>query len=178
MIKLLRDTPESRNGLLKWYEAAGRPKVLVEVGAASGESAEIFLEANPDILLFSVDPYAGLGSNNSYAKDEGYEAFMNGPGKRPNVFQIRLTSLEAAKLFPTGFANAVYLDAMHDYANVTADWRAWLPVICWNGCIGGHDYFNKFPGVQAAVDELTMKRAQIFEDHSWLFPIKHLERTP
>ena len=85
-----------------------------------------------------------------------------------NIKKIKLNSKEASDIFGKESVDFVYLDAMHDYDNVKADIKTWLPKIVNDGWIGGHDYHQSWPGVIEAVDEKFGKPDYLFEDTSWL----------
>jgi len=53
---------------------------------------------------------------------------------------LRLTSLEAAQIFPDEYFDMVYIDANHSYAAVSEDIKAWLPKVKIGKILGGHDY--------------------------------------
>ena len=65
---------------------------------------------------------------------------------------IRLSSVEASKLYKDGSLDFVFIDAMHTYDGVTADITAWMPKIRKGGVLAGHDY--DWPEVKRAVDDI------------------------
>jgi len=70
---------------------------------------------------------------------------------------LRLSSLEAAKIFWPGFFDMVYIDANHTYEWVLDDIKAWSPLVRKGGIIAGHDYdpnsVRAKSQVKKAVDE-------------------------
>jgi len=66
---------------------------------------------------------------------------------------LRLTSLEAAKIFWPEFFDMVYIDANHGYQFVVNDIKAWLPLIKKGGIIAGHDYDPTHPRAKSEVKE-------------------------
>ena len=75
---------------------------------------------------------------------------------------MRLTSLEAAKLFPDGSLCCVYIDADHTFDSVTEDIKAWLPKVRSGGVLCGHDYSGGWQPVVDAVDKYFIPRADKF----------------
>ena len=159
------------DGLIAWYAAAGRPAVMAEIGSAYGESATVWLECNPALRLYCVDPWtcgSGGGVNERYG-ELAFKEFMEQHGSRGNVTVIRAMSVAAADLFEPGELDAVYIDAVHRYTYVRDDIAAWLPKLKPGGYIGGHDYAPRFDGCMRAVDEqFGTGTVQTFEDTSWL----------
>ena len=66
---------------------------------------------------------------------------------------LRLTSVEASRLFSPGSLDFVYIDADHKYSSVVEDIDHWLPKVRVGGMIGGHDYSNGWPSVVEAVND-------------------------
>jgi len=69
----------------------------------------------------------------------------------PQLHVVRMSSLEAAKIFPKKYFDLVFIDADHTYESVTQDIEAWAPLIKEGGLITGHDYNRSHPGVVKAV---------------------------
>jgi predicted O-methyltransferase YrrM len=53
---------------------------------------------------------------------------------------IKKTSIEAAKTFPDGHFDVVYIDACHSKKCVQDDIEAWLPKVVDGGILAGHDF--------------------------------------
>lgn len=91
----------------------------------------------------------------------------------PQLHPIRLTSEEAAQLFPldkfVGYFDCVFLDASHYYEDIKRDLELWHPLVKKGGVIGGHDYGGQRAcQVREAVDERFGKENLIFgNNHVW-----------
>jgi hypothetical protein len=134
---------------------------MVEVGTASGESANIFASSDKVIRMWCVD---------RWSRDAAIEAqFDVVKARYPEIIQkIKASSVEAATRFDNQSLDFVYIDATHTYEQVLKDIRTWQPKIKPGGYIGGHDYTPKFPGVVQAVYETFGNPVRVFEDTSWL----------
>ena len=67
---------------------------------------------------------------------------------------LRMTSENAASIFPNGYFDMVFIDAIHTFDHMYADIGYWLPKVRKGGLIGGHDYGHKaYTGVKEAVDK-------------------------
>jgi hypothetical protein len=87
--------------------------------------------------------------------------------KHQNRYQLLQNStLEAAKQFPDGHFDWIYLDATHTYDAARKDLEAWYPKVRLGGLISGHDYQFQHQsigdgyvfGVKDAVDEFAAAR--------------------
>ena len=149
------DLPEMKGStdLAKLFAELGFTKGA-EIGTDQGEYAEILCKNIPNLHLICVDPW----------KAEAYEPGEQPEGSEPqSYFDERLddarerllpydceirrtTSIEAAEGnfdYPPVEDNSldfVYIDANHDFLNVTVDIHYWLKKVRPGGIISGHDY--------------------------------------
>lgn len=65
---------------------------------------------------------------------------------------LRMTSLGAAKQFPDGYFDTVFIDANHAYPAVLEDTEVWKSKIRIGGMLCGHDYH--FATVKKAVNKI------------------------
>lgn len=85
---------------------------------------------------------------------------------------IIATSVAASRLFGDATIDWVHLDARHDYANVTADIRAWLPKVKPGGWLSGDDYDEiKWPEVIKAVGDL-LPGAKAWSTQQWRWVVE------
>lgn len=116
---------------------------MVDVGTFLGGSAEALLAGMPeDGRLITVDKFTGTAGA-STANVAPY-AMLRYATERLACWGDRVTvmvgaSASAAGILPLASADLIFLDAAHDYENVKADIRAWLPVVKPDGIIAGHD---------------------------------------
>ena len=131
-----------RNQLPHLWRELGFKKVA-EIGTLKGEYAQVICEAAPDIHLFCVDAWAaydGYDMGDQAKMNELYAKAQKRLKPYPNKSFVRAFSVEAAKVFPDGSLDAVYIDAAHDFVNVAMDLGAWIPKVRKGGIISGHDY--------------------------------------
>ncbi len=139
---------------LNWlFETAKRMESIVEVGSWKGRSTHALLSGCKGKVT-AVDTW--LGSPNEVRSPtvevpdhDVYDEFIVNVGEFPNLEVKRMTSLEAAALFPDKSVDMVFIDGNHGYESVKADIEAWLPkakrILC------GHDWH--WHSVQEAVTE-------------------------
>lgn len=110
----------------------GHDLVGAEIGVDVGAHAEAMLTYCPVALLFLVDPWP-----DKYAR--GYCA-----GRlarfRTRVTGYQMDSLDGAKKFTPASLDFVYIDQVHEGASVTADLKAWWPLIKPGGILGYRNY--------------------------------------
>ena len=134
---------------------------FVEVGSWKGRSA-CFLAVeiannNKQIKLTCVDTWGGSPEHEGHAEygvDKLYETFLkNIEPVKDIIIPFQSKSLDAVKSFEDGVLDFVFIDAAHDYENVTNDLNAWYPKVRNGGLFAGHDYCGGWPEVVRAVDD-------------------------
>lgn len=140
---------------------------FVEVGSWKGMSSAYMaveiINSNKNIKFDCVDTWLGTvsdGHQQEHYVSSGklYDLFIENMKPVEKYYTpIRLTSIEAAKLYKDKSLDFVFIDADHTYDAVKSDILSWLPKIKSGGVIGGHDYIsrerNAFIGLKKAVHE-------------------------
>lgn len=140
---------------------------FVEIGVWKGKSVsyagvEIF-NSGKKIKLDAVDTWEGSPGEPILMEDESLingtlynEFIVNTVPVRNIVRPVKMSSVEAAKLYDDNSLFFVFIDGSHLYEAVREDIIAWLPKVKSGGFIGGHDIDQpeEFNGVRRAVDEL------------------------
>ena len=135
---------------------------FVEVGAWKGRSSAFMaveiINSGKNIRFDCVDTWQGDPNEQGHMEDEHvregklYEHFLDNMKPVEGHYNpVRLSSLDAAAQYQDGTLDFVFIDAAHDYVNVTADIAAWLPKVREGGILGGHDYNH--PPVKNAVHD-------------------------
>lgn len=148
--------------------------VFVEVGCWLGRSvghlAKRVQESGKKITLWAVDHGFGTPSPvETPLHSPALTAFggnvmgrmawnLRECGVYDLVHPLIVPSVRAAKLFADGCLDFVFLDAAHDFVNVTEDLHAWWPKIRPGGLLAGHDYDQGWTGVRQAVDSFFAGR--------------------
>jgi len=139
----------------------------VETGVLTGYFSELLLMNSTLSVLHSVDPwknfddasYHDVSNVDPDEQERNYRGTMDRLkkyGSRSHI--MRMTSQEAAKEFPDGSLDFVYIDANHSYQACKEDIELWWPKVKKGGILAGHDYLDgEIPegtfGVKSAVDE-------------------------
>ena len=124
-----------------------------EIGVDIGLYSEILCKANPNLHLYSIDPWkfsaydAGVIPSDIaiLPNQEGFDKACNQARKRLvpyNCTIVRKDSLMAAKDFADNSLDFVYIDANHDFVNVANDLHTWKKKVRLGGILSGHDYEN------------------------------------
>ena len=145
-----------------------RPSLVIEVGSWKGASAikmADYVAANGTIVC--VDTW--LGSYEMYQfpdmyRKNGYPQvyyqFLSNvihSGKQNIIVPMPITSHVAALLLSSWGvkADAIYLDASHDYHDAKRDLEDYWPLVKDGGVLFGDDYSDGFPGVKRAANEFS-----------------------
>lgn len=148
-------------------DAATDGSIFVEVGCLAGRSTcylgERIRKSGKAITLYAIDTGQGSASDSTgqmIAPAVGGSLagvlHRNLIGCRVDeiVVPIFTTSTRAARLFPPNTVDFCFIDADHSYESVSADLRAWWPIVKPGGMLAGHDYLQSSPwllGVTPAV---------------------------
>jgi predicted O-methyltransferase YrrM len=140
------------------------PSVVVEVGSWYGRSTVVLGAAvrasGTSATVFAVDPHEGEislpGSKGAIGRQTGPPTFdrflenMARAGLTDVVWPLRQRSFEVAWSQPIGL---LFIDGLHDEANVAQDLGAFEPWLADGGFVAFHDY-TSFAGVAAVADRL------------------------
>jgi SAM-dependent methyltransferase len=149
------------------------PGHFVEIGCWKGKSAAYMaaeiVRSGKQIRFDCVDTWIGSVENAGDQDVEAgtlYETFLRNMAPAAGHYNpLRMTSLEAAKLYEDRSLDFVFIDAAHDYESVMSDILAWYPKVKVGGKLGGHDY-DKGP-VRGAVHNLLHYKRVITDQVSW-----------
>ena len=142
-----------------------RPHALVEVGSYCGRSTVVLGSAvkalSPDGRLYAIDPHQGqvgaFGQGVYFAPPtlEKLKRNLAGVGLTEMVTIIPKHSWEVEwGPSTTGSISFLFIDGLHDYANVARDFRHFAPLLRAGAYVAFHDYGDDYPDVAAFVDEL------------------------
>lgn len=151
---------------------------IVEVGCWKGKSiaylAVEIINSDKNIKIDAVDTWLGSNENvhinDAYVKtDSLYELFLNNIKPISYIINpLRMTSLDAAKLYKNESIDVVFIDACHEYQCVKDDIAAWFPKVKHGGYLCGHDYVDHWSEVKKAVDESITQPFETSED-CWIY---------
>lgn len=137
--------------LKEFYEA--QPVIGAEVGVLFGVNAEYILSILNIKRLYLVDIDL---SHVEFMKEKHGENIVFVKGRSPEIAS-QVTE-------PLDF---VYIDAVHEHGPVIKDCRAWYPKLKEGGFLGGHDYFDRFPGLIRAVNEFSSEVGKTVMSEVW-----------
>lgn len=119
-------------------------KTGVEVGVAAGQYSEVLASANPQMKLYSIDPWEPYHSYKDYVRQSTFKTMEETAREKlavyPNCEIIKAYSMDALKQFKDESLDFVYIDANHREEFVTQDITGWIKKVRKGGIISGHDY--------------------------------------
>jgi hypothetical protein len=158
-------------------------KTLVEVGTCLGESTQVLAAVFDRVITVDIDAFIQQGyipfpeEETCIITDEMIVAFHTMLVNTPNITRLVTTSETASKCVRDSSVDALYVDAGHEYEDIEADLRFWVPKVGPHGIIAGHDFNDDFPGVKRAVLEIAEEGdLTLFKDTSWLVRKEKLKR--
>jgi hypothetical protein len=125
-------------------------RVGVEVGVERAFYSEVLLKANPDLTLFSVDPWKSHRAYRDHTSQKKLDAFYEEAKVRLSPFGKRSRilcsySLDATDHFRSGSIDFVYIDANHCFDPCMLDIIHWSPRVRSGGIVAGHDFVRRPP---------------------------------
>ena len=131
---------------------------VVEIGSYRGVTAAALASSTARTVV-AVDPFlGGYGATNM-----DYDTFKRRIQGIANLVHVRSTSGAAAAGWNHGPASLIFIDAVHDYANVSFDISVWWPKLIVGGIMAFHDTDDaNFPGTRRAVHELFARGAELY----------------
>lgn len=134
--------------------------VVLEIGSDIGDTANFLLDSNPELQLYSVDPYENYIDWNGKPLNERetmYNNLMNRLNGYSNRFtQVRKTSDDAANDFQDEIFDVVFIDGLHTYDQLSKDCENYYSKVKPGGIFAGHD-FTAIEGVNRAAKEFAAK---------------------
>ena len=149
-------------------------KKYVEVGCYEGDSICYLAKAlKPrwrQVEIYAVDLFEKITeevdpifhSHTGYW--DRYEEKLKNENVRNKITDIRMHSIDAAKLFHDRDVDFVFLDAYKSYGSVMADIEAWYPKVSGYGTLAGHDAYMH--SVDSAVRQFAEKNGRTYIKHS------------
>ena len=155
---------------------------IVEVGSWKGKSVAFLgvevINSGKTIQIDAVDTWNGSQTETDHIQDwhvqngKLYDLFLEnikpityGKDQHDVIRPVRKESLEAVLDYADKSLDAVFIDASHDYENVCADIRAWLPKVKPGGILAGHDW--SWDTVRKAVQD-TLPAAIPTPEDCWI----------
>jgi SAM-dependent methyltransferase len=156
---------------------------IVEVGSWKGRSASFMaveiINSNKNIKFDCVDTWKGSIEHTTYdvvTEEKLYDVFLSNIEPVKHIINpIRMTSIEASKLYEDNSLDFVFIDASHEYEDVKADILAWLPKVKIGGILAGHDY-DTFEGVNKAVDEIFNINDLKISEYCYIYKKQNMEK--
>lgn len=145
---------------LRGYVSSHPSPVGIEIGCETGKTTKFLLDCNPNLKLYSIDPFEnyvdwnGAHLNRMETLYEETMAILKPYGDR--FTHYRKYSDDAAAGFDDESIDFIFIDGLHTYEQVLKDSINYYPKIKKNGLFAGHDY-SAVKGVGRAVDEFASK---------------------
>jgi len=149
---------------------------IIEVGVWKGKSAAYMaveiINSGKRIRFDCVDTWDGSieckDESLMKVKDGLYNCFLDNIKPVHQAINIvRMSSYDAAKTYNENSVNYIFIDASHDYDNVCADIKAWLPKVRCGGILAGHDF--KHPPVRKALQDVLNDKVISTHEDIWIY---------
>jgi tetratricopeptide (TPR) repeat protein len=133
----------------------GPPAAIVEVGSYCGKSTVVIGAAlkalRSPVRFYAIDPHQGYDFGRHPDTFEIFTENIRRANVDDRVDVIRARSTDVKSPQPIAL---LYVDGLHDYASVLADFRHFASDLLPGALVAFHDYFDLCPGVKQCVNEL------------------------
>lgn len=140
------ELPNSRDELGELFNSLDL-RVGVELGVEEGVYSETLCKGNPDMKLTGIDAWQAYKGYRDHVTQEKLDKLYYNTLLRMNEYihsdryeAIKGFSQDVVKTFDDESLDFVYIDAAHDFVNVTLDIAAWEKKVRKGGIVAGHDY--------------------------------------
>lgn len=177
--------PSCRDDLGNWLNRQGLLGIGAEVGCAWGSFAKIVLSQWIGKQYYMIDPWTVLPID-QYKESQSQTDYDNWriqceemASKDKRITLVNSRSIDSVSRFEDESFDWIYIDAAHDYENVTQDINLWWKKLKIGGLFGGHDFLSRHNGlieVDRAIEDWAYKNGIEFSVTpctSW-WVLKHL----
>jgi len=170
--------PQSEQLISEVIKNLSNNSKCVEVGSWKGKSAaytcEQIIKYEKIIHLDCIDTWEGSIEHvkDKYPNlDRLYDIFIRNMKPFQKYYTpLKMTSMEAVKLYKDQSVDFIFIDASHEYEDVKNDVLHWVLKLKKGCIISGDDYGNPFfPGVKTAVDEIFGKNNIQVSGETWSY---------
>jgi len=142
------------------YDIFPKNSVGAEIGVQCGGNAKRIHSITCPKEFHLIDPWMGNTvfyppANPIYSSEDLYHNVCEYFDEYDECYIHRMTSNEAAPLFPDNHFDFLYVDGDHSYEGVKSDLVNYYPKVKLGGIIMGDDYHSSWGGVVRAFDEFA-----------------------
>jgi tetratricopeptide (TPR) repeat protein/GT2 family glycosyltransferase len=139
---------------------------IVEVGTYCGKSTVVIGSAldalDAGVTLHAIDPH----QNYHYGRfADTFDIAVANVARHGFEKRVRVTRARSTEVEWSAPIVLLFIDGLHDYASVLADFQHFAPHVVPGGFVAFHDYFEHCPGVMQCVDDLLRANACTFVTH-------------
>lgn len=134
---------------------------IVEIGSYHGKSTVLFgsilKRCFAEVKLFAIDPHDGrLGAEDQHIQlfPPSFEKLKKNIADAGLYTHVEIIKGNSYNVIWENPISLLFIDGLHDYLNVSGDFKHFSSWIMQNGYVVFHDYAPYFPGVKRFVDEL------------------------
>ena len=120
-------------------------KIGAEIGVEQGKYSETLCKANPELRLYSIDPWAAYMRGSHVITQKKLDRYYAEAFERLlpyNCEIIKRYSLDIVRKFKPSTMDFVYIDGNHEFEYVIQDILQWSKIVRSGGIVSGHDYVH------------------------------------
>jgi hypothetical protein len=148
---------------------------FVEVGSWKGKSSAFMcveiINSEKQIKFDCVDTWKGSVEHANYQElPHLYDIFKENMKPFEGYYtDLKMKSIDAAKLYEDESLDFVFIDASHEYEDVKDDITHWILKVKKGGILSGDDYSGYWGGVIKAVNEILGEKNIKRNGDTWIY---------
>lgn len=152
-------------------------KIGAEVGVEQGKYSETLCKANPEMKLYSIDPWAAYMRGSHVIPQKKLDRYYAEAVTRLALYNceiIKRYSQDIVRKFKPGTLDFVYIDGNHEFEYVIEDIIKWSKVVRSGGIVSGHDYcLDKHERLPFHVIQATKVYTEVYKIRPWFKTADH-----
>jgi len=152
-------------------------RVGAEIGVEQGKFSETLCKANPDLKLYSIDPWDAYDRGSHVVPQRKLDRYYAEAVERLKPYNceiIKRYSQDIVRKFKPGTLDFVYIDGNHEFEYVMQDIIQWSKIVRGGGIVSGHDYcLDKHERLPFHVIQATKVYTEVYNIRPWFRTADH-----
>jgi hypothetical protein len=152
-------------------------KIGAEIGVEQGKFSETLCKANPDLHLYSIDPWEAYMRGSHVISQARLDRYYHEAVRCLAPYKcdiVKRHSLDVVRKFKPNTLDFVYIDGNHEFEYVMQDIILWSKIVRPGGIVSGHDWCVDIKGrLPFHVIQATKVFTEVYNIRPWFRTADH-----